>query len=263
MNRVLVQQTHDARFNRILSELDEAFETVVLADSELGDLIEANQQHIDGFVVFHLTNASVKATELVTNERFNRPTTPIAYFGKLGTGTRLPYAVSHFGDASLSDAIRYLSAPRSLSVLVVEDDDGIRDVLDLSLSRHFQVDVAADGEQAIQRLENAHYDIVVLDVMLPKISGDEVFVHARATRPDMPILIITAYDTEKRALEYAFRGADGYVAKPFDSNLAFRQTLIDTLRSHHDRRSVQAIPHERAVVDDARRQYEARMRAYT
>lgn len=261
---IFVQHTHDIRFARILPALEAAFDTVVVADEELSGAIERHAHEIGGFVLFHLTELSARAARLLTQERFNAPTTPIAHLGSAGERASLPYGTRHFGADADLEVVAYLSRPRTVRVLVVEDDSGIRDVLRLTLSRHFAVDAAVDGEHAVACLDGeTTYDILVLDVMLPKVSGEDVFVHARTVRPNLPILVVTAYDTERRALEFAFRGADGYIAKPFESNLVFRQRLMETLRAHHEAELANGQSTTREAIDRARRAYEARMRAYT
>ena len=262
MPTILVQRSHDTRFVPVLSELDAAFDTEVVSDDALGEAIEGGRGQIAGFVLFHLSPPAIRAARLLVDERFNAPTTPMAYLGQVGAETDLPYGVSPV-DRPLGGAlVALLSRPRRVSVLVVEDDAGIRDVLQLSLSRHFDVAVAEDGAEALERLERADYDIVVLDVMLPRVSGDEVFRHVKATRPDAAVLVITAYDTEERELDYTFGGADGYLAKPFASNLAFRRELVEALGRRHARAELAARARRADAAEDARRAYARRMRAY-
>lgn len=264
MGYILVQRSHDVQFNQILSALDAEYHTLIVADSELNGVIEQHQHNTDGFVVFHLTEATSRAAELLTNERFNAPTTPIAYLGKIGPDTRLPYSVAHFEILLADKLVEYLRQPRQISVLVVEDDDAIRDVLQLSLSKHFVVSCAADGPIAMQLLENKTFDIVVLDLMLPGgISGEEIFTHSHTSQPDTPVVIITAHDTKKLELDFAFRGADAYVPKPFDSNSVFRHLLMKTIKDRHEKTAAHARLSRLNEAEHARRAYAQRMRPYT
>lgn len=262
MGRILVQRSHDTRFAETLSGLDGMFDVVVASDGELGNVIERNRHQIDGAVLFHLTDASIRAVELLLNERFNAPTTPVAYLGRTSAGMRLPYATTYFDRTAGDSLVSFLSTPRRIGVLVVEDDAGIRDVLKLSLSKHFVVDVAGDGAEALTRIRETVYDIVVLDVMLPVVSGDDVFRELRKTRPDTAVLIITAYDTEAREIDYVLGGADGYVAKPFDSNRAFRRKVIEALRHHHDRAVAALHSREAEEADEAWGAYRQSMQAH-
>lgn len=262
MGKIIVQRSHDTRFVETLSILHGVLDVVIASDSELGDTIESGRRQIDGAVLFHLTDAAIRAVEILLNERFNGPATPVAYLGRVGGGVRLPYGATHFDQAADTSLVPFLSRPRRIEVLIVEDDAGIRDVLTLSLSKHFVVDVAEDGVEALMRIRETAYDIVVLDVMLPVVSGDEVFRELRETRPDTAVLIITAHDTEAREIDYVFGGADGYLAKPFDSNRAFRQKVVDALRQHHERTAKTAFQRQAEEADEAWETYRQRMQAH-
>lgn len=263
MAKVLVQKSHDGRFADVVSSLEESsFEPVVAADPELGGAIEHHRQEVAGFVLFHSTEHAARAAALLLDERFGAPTMPMVYLGPVGPQTRLPYGVSPVDGTSTSEHLASLSRLRSIRVLVVEDDDGIRDMLRLSLSKCFDVQTAADGAEALERLADTAYDAVVLDVMLPRVSGDEVFRQLQETSPDTAVLVITAHDTEKRELDYVFGGADGYLAKPFDSNRTFRQKVVEALRHHHDR-AVAALHSQQAEeADEAWETYRRRMQAH-
>lgn len=263
MGRILVQHSHDIQFPQLLSALGTVFDTVEATDQDLAAAIEANQHEIDGLVLSHLTDAASHAADLLTNERFNAPTTPIAFVGKIGKDTIIPYGTRTFTSDSYNELISFMSEQRRISVLVVEDDDAIRDVLDISLTTYFMVDAVADGTQAMQRLKDSSYDIVVLDVMLPGISGEDVFAYIRESLPQTPVIIITAFDTKKRELEFTFHGADSYVPKPFDSNMEFRLQLMETLKARHLKSNVRVSSTQHDTAGNAWRNYERRMRSYT
>lgn len=236
MGYILIQRSDDELLGRVVSELDRTYETLIVADDDMSSAIDEHEHQIDGFVVFNLTDAVIRTSELLTNERFNAPTTPIAYVGEIDSEDYLPYSVTQFDAGSICTLVEYLNQPRRIDILVVEDDDAIRDVLQLSLSKHFEVECAEDGPRAVQVLDKSVFDIVVLDVMLPGgISGEEMFMHVKKTQPNAVVVIITAHDTRKLELEFAFRGADAYVPKPFDSNASFRRLLIKTLKERHEK----------------------------
>lgn len=263
MAKVLIQRSHDGRLADVVSALEEAaFEPIVVADPELGGAIEHHRQEITGFVLFHSTEHAARAAALLLDERFGTPTMPMVYLGPVGPETRLPCCVSPVDGSPTSELLEVLSSPRSIRVLVVEDDDGIRDVLRLSLSKCFDVQTAADGAEALERLEETAYDAVVLDVMLPRVSGDEVFRQLQETSPGTAVLVITAHDTEKRELDYVFGGADGYLAKPFDSNRVFRQKVVEALRHHHDRAVAALHSQQVKEADDPWETYRRRMQAH-
>lgn len=100
-------------------------------------------------------------------------------------------------------------------VLVVDDEAIVRDVLSRYLVRDgFSVDTADDGEVAIDLLTTGSHDLVVLDVMMPKIDGIEVLRWIRTNRAT-PVIMLTAKTTETDRIAGLNLGADDYVVKPF------------------------------------------------
>jgi two-component system response regulator RegX3 len=100
-------------------------------------------------------------------------------------------------------------------ILVVDDEQSYRDALSVALRREgFLVDTAADGTEAIARFEASKPSLVLLDVMLPKISGIDVCRELRA-RSRVPIIMVTARNAEIDAVVGLEIGADDYVTKPF------------------------------------------------
>jgi two-component system response regulator RegX3 len=103
------------------------------------------------------------------------------------------------------------------TVLVVDDDPGVLDVVAFTLRREgFDVDEETDGERALEAARTRAYDIVILDVMLPQLSGTEVCRALRA-ESDVPIVMLTARDAERDRVLGLDVGADDYVTKPFSS----------------------------------------------
>jgi two-component system response regulator RegX3 len=100
-------------------------------------------------------------------------------------------------------------------ILVVDDEQSYRDALSVALQREgFLVETAADGVEAIARFDAARPALVLLDVMLPKISGIDVCRELRA-RSRVPIIMVTARNSEIDAVVGLEVGADDYVTKPF------------------------------------------------
>jgi two-component system response regulator ResD len=100
-------------------------------------------------------------------------------------------------------------------VLVVDDEPIVRDVLVRYLEREgFLVDTAEDGEAAVERASASSTDLVILDLMLPKLDGLEVFRRIRA-RTDVPVVMLTAKREEVDRVVGLELGADDYVSKPF------------------------------------------------
>ena len=101
------------------------------------------------------------------------------------------------------------------SVLVVEDEDSFVDALTLGLTREgFRVSVARDGAEALDRFDDVQPDLVLLDVMLPKVSGLDVCRELRA-RSNVPIIMVTAKGAEIDTVVGLEVGADDYVTKPY------------------------------------------------
>src|SRR5436190_2450996 len=100
-------------------------------------------------------------------------------------------------------------------ILVVDDEQSYRDALRVALEREgFRVDVAVDGPDALNRFEATRPALVLLDVMLPRISGVDVCRQIR-TRSQVPIIMVTARNQEIDAVVGLEVGADDYVTKPF------------------------------------------------
>jgi two-component system, OmpR family, response regulator RegX3 len=100
-------------------------------------------------------------------------------------------------------------------VLVVEDEDSFSDALSFMLRKEgFEVSVAATGTQALTEFDRTGADIVLLDLMLPEMSGTEVCRQLR-TRTNVPIIMVTARDAEIDKVVGLEIGADDYVTKPY------------------------------------------------
>jgi two-component system response regulator RegX3 len=101
------------------------------------------------------------------------------------------------------------------SVLVVEDEDSFIDALTVGLSREgFKVSIARDGAEALDVFDDVDPDLVLLDVMLPKVSGLDVCRELRS-RSDVPIIMVTAKGAEIDTVVGLEVGADDYVTKPY------------------------------------------------
>jgi two-component system response regulator PhoP len=105
-----------------------------------------------------------------------------------------------------------------MRVAVVEDERRLAENIAASLreTAGFAVDVAHDGEEGLYLATTYTYDAIVLDLMLPKISGAELLTKMRATGARTPVLILTAKDEVESILKLLDQGADDYMCKPFD-----------------------------------------------
>ncbi len=103
------------------------------------------------------------------------------------------------------------------NILVVDDDDEIRELLEFDLQQSgYNVDTARDGVEGLEKALSNHYDLVLLDVMMPKMNGFDVCKNIRKAYNPVPVLLLTAKGTIHDKTEGFDCGADDYLIKPFD-----------------------------------------------
>jgi two-component system response regulator MprA len=103
-----------------------------------------------------------------------------------------------------------------VAILVVDDDAGLRRALRRVLVAHgFETELAADGQEALERLQSRPFDLVVLDVMMPGSDGIDVCERLRAAGDRLPVLMLTARDAVRDRVAGLEAGADDYLVKPF------------------------------------------------
>lgn len=101
-------------------------------------------------------------------------------------------------------------------ILLVEDEDAIRDLLKLNLELDgYEVESAVNGKEALKKINGAHFDLLILDIMLPEVSGLQIAEHFRLNDRETPILMLTAKDTSADRITGLKLGADDYLTKPF------------------------------------------------
>src|SRR6201997_628839 len=150
---------------------------------------------------------------------------------------------------------------QSATILLVDDEDAVQKLLTYPLEHEgFRVVQARDGEEALRRFENEQVDLVVLDLMLPKLDGLEVCRRLRATS-SVPIIMLTARDDELDKVVGLELGADDYITKPF-SIREFRSRVRALLRRarspHAPQEDEERIEHDGLLIDVARRVVEVR-----
>ncbi|MFW6001502.1 MAG: response regulator transcription factor [Halanaerobium sp.] len=112
------------------------------------------------------------------------------------------------------------------NVLVVEDEYKIRKIIRSYLQEKYDIYEAEDGEKALQLFNEKDFDLIILDLMLPKISGEEVCKKIRQVS-DIPIIMLTAKSSEENKVEGFNFGADDYITKPFSPReLALRVNAV-------------------------------------
>jgi DNA-binding response OmpR family regulator len=147
----------------------------------------------------------------------------------------------------------------SATILLVDDEEAVQKLLTFPLERDgYRVVQARDGEEALRRFAEEHVDLVVLDVMLPRLDGLEVCKRLRSSS-FVPIIMLTARDDEVDKVIGLELGADDYITKPF-SIREFRSRVRAALRRasapRHDSRDPEPISIDGLVIDPARRTVE-------
>ena len=135
-------------------------------------------------------------------------------------------------------------------VLVVEDNANVREFIKDSLGNDFQIEEASNGEQGVRKAEQIIPDLIISDIMMPKMDGNEL---TRTLKNDektshIPIILLTAKSEQESKLEGLEKGADAYLTKPFDTKeLLIRiNNLINIRRKLHEKFSkIEFIPEKR------------------
>jgi heavy metal response regulator len=110
-----------------------------------------------------------------------------------------------------------------MRILVIEDEEKVsRFVVRGLTAERFAVDVARDGKSGWELAQTYQYDLIILDLMLPQLSGGEVLRKVRRSNSQVPVLVLTARDSLSDKVEHFEAGADDYLTKPF----AFAELLV-------------------------------------
>ena len=117
-------------------------------------------------------------------------------------------------------------------ILVVDDQDMMRDSLAATLVREgHEVIAATDGAAAVSRLNGGRFDLMITDLKMPKMTGIELLAEAKKLRPEMPVVLMTAFATVSTAVEAMKLGAYDYIQKPFDGDEI--KHLVDRTLEHN------------------------------
>lgn len=133
-------------------------------------------------------------------------------------------------------------------ILLIEDDPKIRRVLQLELEHEgYFIDPCEDGKKGIEKAQKFNYDIILLDLMLPILSGEEVCKKIR-TFSDIPIIVITAKDDTFNKVELLDMGADDYITKPFAIEELFARIRV-SLRNKNNFKSSKILSYDNLRMD--------------
>lgn len=134
------------------------------------------------------------------------------------------------------------------NILIIEDDLRIRRILQLELEHEgYLVSLAKDGKEGLEKAKLIRDDLILLDLMLPEISGEEVCKELRKNS-DVPIIVLTAKENIRSKVELLDMGADDYITKPFNIEELFARMRV-ALRNKKDYQELNQLKYEDLVLD--------------
>ncbi len=129
-----------------------------------------------------------------------------------------------------------------MRILLAEDEENIRDIVKLNLElENFEVVETDNGKEAVNLFHEQHFDLIILDVMMPEMNGFEVCEQIRLTNTSVPVIFLTAKDTSQDRIMGLKKGADDYLTKPFTLEellLRIQNLLKRSNRQAHDESEV-------------------------
>ena len=150
-------------------------------------------------------------------------------------------------------------------VLVVDDDDDVREFLNNELRRYFVIDLAYNGEEALEKIKAERPSLVISDVKMPVMNGFELTRKIRQDQElaDLPIILLTAISDEEKVVKGTEYGADAYISKPFNIKVLISKcrSLIEQrerLKNRYAKEVVGQAPLSDLIVDDADKKFKDR-----
>lgn len=141
----------------------------------------------------------------------------------------------------------HLRAEEMMQVLFLEDEPTIQEVLtEYMKMQNYDVVCAGDGEEALGMLKTQHFDMAVLDIMVPKVSGLEVLAYIKEHKPDMATIMLTALGDEKTQVEAFNLYADDYVIKPVSPIILLKrmETILRRVKKAEQKEEKGLVIHE-------------------
>ena len=102
------------------------------------------------------------------------------------------------------------------SILICDDEEGIRESLKLILEKDYELSFATNGSEAVELAKMMPFDAAVMDIKMPKIDGIETIRKLKKIQPDIKILVTSGYKSVETAQEAVSAGASNYIVKPFE-----------------------------------------------
>lgn len=139
-----------------------------------------------------------------------------------------------------------------MKILIVEDEIDLNNVIAKHLKKNnFSVDTVFNGEEALDFLKYSNYDLVILDIMMPKIDGFSVIKTLRDKNNNTPILLLTAMENSENKVKGLNLGADDYLTKPFDFDELLARVRAIIRRSYGN--SSSSLKIDDLIVDTSRK----------
>ena len=101
-------------------------------------------------------------------------------------------------------------------ILIVDDEEGIRESFKLILADSYSLIFAMSGPDAMEKVNKEAFDLVLLDIKMPKMNGLDLLKEIKKARPGLPVMIVTGYQSVEMAQEAIRNGAADYIPKPFE-----------------------------------------------
>lgn len=101
------------------------------------------------------------------------------------------------------------------TILIVDDEEIIREFLSEVLRDNYDISMACDGDEAIEKLKKKQYDLVITDLKMPRVSGEEVVKYANDTYPNAKVVVISGYSSLFTVSQSVNNGACAFLSKPF------------------------------------------------
>ena len=116
------------------------------------------------------------------------------------------------------------------SILICDDEEGVRESLNLILGEEYKLDFANNGNEALQYLAKANPDLIIMDIKMPQKNGLEALKELRQQKPNIKVIMVTGYQSVETASEASKYGIVEYITKPFESSLV-KETVQKALGS--------------------------------
>ena len=127
--------------------------------------------------------------------------------------------------------------PHNTTILIVEDDEGMRDTIETLLKKEYRIIKAVNGKESLEKLKEDEVQIALIDIRLPDIRGTEILKTIKRERPDIECIVMSAINDAETSAEYFKIGALDYFTKEFDYDI-FRQRIKNAASLYYKKRQI-------------------------